>query len=184
MRAGWPLPVSHPPAGASHPRAAEATAPDITAGTEPSLRPASLLLEPAASLPGSWVEGAAEGPLRQLQGGESPEEKKQAPVGHDSPLSTTSQTSTFTMSSVAETGENSRISTQSRPAASKSGLQAVQTPQPPGHCPQGSCTGLLPGRRGAIWTCAQVTGPWVLKVPLGQACAQPVPCAPGCCGRA
>lgn len=65
------------------------------AGTEPSLRP--------AHLPRSHSEG---GSIAVLSGRvKSPQEKKQGHDGRDSPLSTTSQTSTFTMSSVAEMGK-------------------------------------------------------------------------------
>lgn len=65
------------------------------AGTESSLWP--------AHLPRSRSEG---GSIAVLSGRvKSPKEKKQGHDGRDSPLSTTSQTSTFTMSSVAETGK-------------------------------------------------------------------------------
>ena len=75
---------------------------DITAGTEPSHQPARLLLEPTVSLPGAESRGQRRSSSHSCRVERARKRKRD---GSDSPLSTTSQTSTFTTSSVAETGE-------------------------------------------------------------------------------
>lgn len=160
---------------------------NITAGTEPGRRPAPLLLEPTVSLPGAGSRGQ-----RRSRSDSCRVER----AGRENSTGMTHLCRLHPRLQLSRRRqwlkrENSRIRAQGQAAAPKMGLQAVQTPHSPGRRPRapaeaaGAASGtLLPGRRGATWTRAQVTGPQVLKAPLRQARAQLVPCAPGCCGKA